>query len=155
MSALTLRFFPEKAVRAGQFVVLGEALVRGISYIVTPPATVVTMTAAEQTLPMTVWGIVFVALAVLGAGFQLWWIFRRPKFRNPLENWIHPVARVAHVILGILMIALSLSSLAGILDRTPLYGFYTPYDTAVLAYAHWVFTLRGNRAVVVDDERSR
>lgn len=155
MKTAVLQFFPAKAVRAGQFIILVEAILRGWSYLVTPSGAIVSMTSAERTAPLWVWGCLFLVPAVVAIGFEIFklkpWRMKNRKaiFVNPLENWVTPQARYVHMFFALALTVLGFSSWAGIIERVPFYGFYAPIDTWIIAYAHFVFTIKGHRLGVV------
>lgn len=134
---MTYRYVKSNALRLGQFVLLGEAVVRGISYMVTPPGVVITMDAAEQSLPIVVWGIIFVLFGLLGLVCESWIAYRK----NVSERW-YQGPDIAHAVLGIMFLVLMFSSADGVISRSPFYGFYSPYDMFLFAVGHWVFASR-------------
>lgn len=135
---MTYRRVKPKSLLAGQLALLGEVVVRGGNYLISPPGDVVTMTQAEQTAPMWVWGVVCIGLGAAGILSELW----LNRLDDPDTSRLARVPDTVHTVLMFLFLLLMLSATVGVLQRQPIYGISAPYDLLVFAIGHWVFANR-------------
>ncbi|MDP7729478.1 hypothetical protein [Mycobacterium sp. TY813] len=63
---MTYRYVSDRALRYGQIALLGEAVARGLNYIMAPPGQFAAMNQVEDSAPLWAWGIIFISLGVLG-----------------------------------------------------------------------------------------
>ena len=63
---MTYRYVSDIALRVGQIALLGEAVIRGLNYIMAPAGQVAAMNVVEQSAPLWAWGALFIGLGVLG-----------------------------------------------------------------------------------------
>ncbi|QFP94820.1 hypothetical protein SEA_MARSHAWN_34 [Mycobacterium phage Marshawn] len=143
---MTYRFVRDSSLRIVQLGLLTEAVVRGFNYIRTPLAeTSVVYDAAQETAPLAVWGSLFLAFGLLGLAGELW-MQHRGRRGTTLE-WSHLAwpSFVSHIGLMALFAAFAISAFVGVLTRSPVYGFVTPYDFVVFMLVHWAFARRRKR----------
>lgn len=148
---MTYRLVGEPALRFAQLVLLGEAVMRGIDYLIAPAGITATMTQAEQTLPLWIWGALCLIPGLAGLGAEAALQYKpvqasfRPKAWERAERWLFRISDGAHAALALLFLVLFFSATAGVLLRQPLYGISTPYDLLAFSVGHWVFATRMRR----------
>lgn len=138
---MTYRFVSDGALRIAQIALLLEAVVRGVNYLVTPPASADTLTLLEASAPLWVWGWGFILLGGLGV-FGEALMSGTSASPGQLYNSRAWPSFIAHSALMFLFISLALSAGAGVMQREHLYGFVAPYDLLAFSAGHLMFARR-------------
>lgn len=112
-------------VVAVQVCLLLAAVARGIDYIAPPAPQSSVLSVMERLAPMGLWGALFLTGGLIGL------------IGLAIDRW--PLASVGHIICLALYGGFAVGSLLDVLGRTPIEGWRTPIDWALLAIVHWAF----------------
>lgn len=111
-------------VVAIQVCVLVAAVLRGLDYLASPLGSTRGLSVIEQALPMPLWGWLFLLGGLLGL------------LGLVADGW--PLSAVGHVVLASVYAGFAVGSLIEVLSRSPIEGWRTPADWAlVFAVIHW------------------
>ncbi|BBX09505.1 hypothetical protein [Mycolicibacterium aichiense] len=135
---MTYRYTPPFGIRVLQIVILCEAILRGIAFILTPQVTLAT-TDIVASAPIQVWGAGFITFAVVGL-FGEALMSGVPLSANDSSARAWP-SFVAHSGLMILYSAMTLAYVAAVFDGEHALST-APGAMAVFAYVHWLFARR-------------
>lgn len=139
---MTYRFVDERALRYGQIALLGEAVARGLNYIMAPPGQFAAMNQVEGSAPLWVWRTVFISLGVLGWFGEALMSGTEPvRGPNP-RAWL---SFIAHLALLCVYAAMTLGSFVAVMQQHPRYGWLNTYDLLGMAVANWIFARRRRR----------
>lgn len=127
---MTYRYVPPMLYRLGQFALLVEALIRGLSYFVGHGVTQ-TVEVAALSAPVPVWGGAFILFATLGITGEILMDTSRSEHRY----W---PSLLGHSGLMCLFVAMTL---AGVFAAGAT-GIVPPTTAALLALWHWIFARR-------------
>ena len=141
---MTYRFVTNTSLRIVQIGLLLEAIVRGVNYLVTPSDASMLYHAAQGTMPLYVWGIMFIAMGLIGLLGELWMSYNGSTLGWDNRSW---PSFISHIGLMALFAGFAASAVVGIVERgAPFYGFVTPFDFVVFSVAHWAFARRRKHA---------
>lgn len=139
---MTYRFVSNTALRIGQIALLGEAVIRGMNYILTPPEEIPAMNSVEASAPLWMWGGLFVGLGVLGwFGEALMSGTEHVVGDNP-RAW---PSFLAHSALMCTYLAMALGSFASVMQQHPRYGWLIAYDLLGATIGNWIFAKKRRR----------
>lgn len=138
---MTYRYTPTFALRIIQLVILFEAIMRGLMYLLIDKQTTQELSALEQSAPLAVWGGVFIAFGVLGL-FGEALMSGTEAYMGSRGNPRAWASFMAHASLMILYVTLSLAYTASITEKGLAFMALVPYDLLMLAYLHWMFARR-------------
>lgn len=136
---MTYRFVTDSSLRVVQLAFLIEAIVRGLNYITTPDDYSLLYWQAQESMPLDMWGSIFVLFGVTGLFGE--WLMHGNGSTNKWDNKAWP-SFIAHIGLMVLFVGFSVSAMAGVTMRDGFYGFVVPYDLLIFAVVHWAFARR-------------
>lgn len=112
-------------VVAVQVCLLVAAIARGVDYALPPAPSAAVLSVIEHLAPMQVWGAWFLVSGLLG------------MIGLVVDRW--PLASIGHILCLALYGGFAAGSLLDVLGRTPIEGWRTPVEWALLAVVHWAF----------------
>lgn len=139
---MTYRYVSNRALRYGQIALLGEAVARGLNYIMAPAGQFTAMNQVEASAPLWAWGFIFIGLGVLGWFGEALMSGTEPgRGPNP-RAW---VPFLAHLALLCVYAAMTIGSAVAVMQQHPRYGWLNTYDLLGMAVANWIFARRRRR----------
>lgn len=143
---MTYRFVSAAALKVGQIALLGEAIVRGLNYVIAPPSEFVALNKVQESAPLWAWGIVFISLGVAGWFGEALMSGTEPysKGRQNPRAW---VSFLAHSALMCVYLAITTGAFVAVVQEHPRYGWLSVYDLLGMAVANWIFARRRRRDV--------
>jgi len=132
----------DRALRYGQIALLGEAVARGLNYIMAPAGQFTAMNQVEASAPLWGWGSIFISLGVLGWFGEALMSGTEPSRGHNPRAW---VPFLAHLALLCVYAAMTIGSAVAVMQQHPRYGWLNTYDLLGMAVANWIFARRRRR----------
>lgn len=139
---MTYRYVTEAALKVGQIALLGEAIVRGLNYILAPPTEFVAMNTVQDSAPLWVWGILFISLGVAGWFGEALMSGTEPYHGQNPRAW---PSFLAHTALMCTYLSIAIGAFVAVVQQHPRYGWLSVYDLLGMAVANWIFARRRRR----------
>lgn len=138
---MTYRYLPNYALRMIQMVLLFEAIIRGVIYIVARHQLIPELAVITRSAPLAVWGTAFVAFGTLGL-FGEALLSGTPEATSTEYTPRALPSFLAHAGLMTLYAAWTLATFAAMLPPPTVPWASMPYDLAMLSLLNWLYARR-------------
>ncbi|QBP31053.1 membrane protein [Mycobacterium phage Refuge] len=132
---MTYRYAPQYGVKILQLVVLVEALIRGLAYVLTPQVSLLVATDITESAPVYTWGAAFLFFSVLGLFGEALMSGANVAPGGTPRAW---PSFIAHAGLMILYATLTLAYANAVFNGQDNLAS-APAAVAAFAYVHWMF----------------